>query len=171
MISVAGRLVPTLSVAVLALLAVLPWGLPPDGRFVLPLLPFIAIHYWTSRHADRLSEWVPFAAGLSVDVLSDGPLGYWSLIYLVGYAIALEAQLVKGTGPFGRWLLFLASLGVLALAAWAIASLYYLELAEWRPFAWAALLAGLAYPPLAFLLRSLDPDPVRRSNDVLARGV
>jgi rod shape-determining protein MreD len=171
MTSVAGRVVPALSIAVLALIAVLPWGLPPDARFVLPLGPFIAIHYWASRHPDRLSEWVPFAAGLAVDVLSNGPLGYWSLIYLVGYMIAVEAHLVTATGPAGRWLVFLASLALLVTAAWLIASLYYLELADWRPFAWAALLAGLAYPACALVLRSLDPDPVRRSNDRLARGV
>lgn len=166
----AGHVVPAITVAVLALVAVLPWGLPPDGRFVLPLLPFIAIHYWASRHPDRLSEWAPFAAGLSVDVLSNGPLGYWSLIYLAGYMIAVEAHLVRGTGPWGRWLVFLTSLVVLVAAAWGIASLYYLELAAWRPFAWAALMAGLAYPAFALILRSLDPDPVRRTNDRLVRG-
>ena len=90
--SVAGRLVPALSVAVLVMVAVLPWGLPPDGRFVLPLLPFIAIHYWTSRHPEKLAEWVPFAAGLTVDVLSNGPLGYWSLIYLTAVRVG------RGTG-------------------------------------------------------------------------
>lgn len=169
--SMAGRVVPALSVAVLVLVAVLPWGLPPDGRFVLPLLPFIAIHYWTSRHPEKLAEWVPFAAGLAVDVLSSGPLGYWSLIYLVGYVLAEEAHLVTGTGPGGRWLIFLTSLVLLVAAGWAIASLYYLEIAEWRPFAFAAVLAGLFYPAFALILRSLDPDPVRRGNDRLIRGV
>jgi rod shape-determining protein MreD len=170
MTNAAGRFIPALSVAVLALVAVLPWGLPPDGRFVLPLLPFIAIHYWASRHPDRLAEWVPFVAGLAVDVLSNGPLGYWSLIYLVGYMIAVEAHLVTAAGPAGRWFIFLTSLALLVAAAWGIASLYYLELAAWRPFAWAALLAGLAYPVFALILRSLDPDPIRRSNDSLVRG-
>ncbi len=166
----AGRFIPALTVAVLALVAVLPWGLPPGGRFVFPLLPFIAIHYWTSRHPERLSAWVPFLAGLSVDVLSNGPLGYWSLIYLVGYLIAAEAHLVTGTGPAGRWLLFLTSLAVLVAAAWGIASVYAFEVADWQPFAWAAALAGLAYPIVALALRALDLDPVRRSNDSLIRG-
>jgi len=171
MTTIAGRLVPGLSVAVLALVAVLPWGLPPDARFVLPLLPFIAIHYWMSRHPDRLSVWVPFAAGLAVDVLSNGPLGYWSLIYLVGYMLAAEAHHVTGTGAAGRWLIFLASLAILVAAAWGIASLYDLELAGWRPFAWAAVFAGLAYPPLALVLRTIDPATVRGANDRLVRGV
>ena len=35
---------PILTITGLTLIAVLPWGLPSENRFFLPLLPIIAIH-------------------------------------------------------------------------------------------------------------------------------
>jgi rod shape-determining protein MreD len=169
--NVAGRLIPIASVVVLVLIAVLPWGLPPAGRFVLPLLPFAAIHYWVSRHAGRLPEWVAFAAGLTVDVLSNGPLGYWSLIYLIGHMLAGEGAHWARESRLERWAIYAVSVFLLVAAAWAIASVYYLEIADWQPFAWAAMLSALSYPIFAAFLRALDPDPLRRPNRSFERGV
>jgi rod shape-determining protein MreD len=163
--------IPSLSVALLSLLAMLPWGLPSNSRFVLPLLPYIAIHYWTARDPERLPAWVVFACGLAVDVLTNGPLGYWSLIYLAGYVFATGAGEVRSTGPGARWLLFLSSLAMLVVCAWALSSLYFFDLVEWTPFAWAAVAAGIAYPVIAYILRALDPRSARRLNDRLERGV
>lgn len=171
MTTLAGRLIPAMSVCILAVLAVLPWGLPADARFVLPFLPVIALHTWSSQHADRLSAWVPFAAGIVVDVLTNGPLGYWPLIYLSAMMLGVDAQQMPGTGRAARWALFVAALAVLVIAAWGVASLYDLEFSDWRPFAWALWIGALSYPPLAFVLRALDPEPLRASNDRLVRGV
>lgn len=161
---------PPLTVFALALLAALPWGLPSDGRFFLPLLPFVAIHYWALRHAERMPEWVVFLAGLTLDVLTNGPLGYWALIYLLGYIIAVLQAPWGQDGVLWRALLFLAALAVLAVAEWGLSSLYYFEWADWRPFAWAALAAGLVYPVFAAVLRSLDPEHGRPRNVTFERG-
>lgn len=166
-----GGTVPALSVLVLAVLAVLPWGLPADGRFVLPFLPVIAIHYWSSRHPGRLSPLIPFAAGLLVDVLSNGPLGYWPLLYLTSALLAGEVVGAPGPGSAARSGLFVAALMVLVAAAWGVSSLYDFAVADWRPFAWAAWVTALAYPPVAAVLGLLDPEPLRPSNDRLERGV
>jgi rod shape-determining protein MreD len=171
MTTIAGRVTPAATVFILAILAVLPWGLPAHARFVLPFLPVVAIHYWSSRHSERLSTWVPFAVGIVVDVLTNGPLGYWPLIYLGAMMLGADAQRMPGTGPAARWALFLAALVGLVIAAWGVASLYHLEFSDWRPFAWALWIGALSYPLLAFGLRALDPEPQRRSNDRLARGV
>jgi rod shape-determining protein MreD len=171
MMTLAGRLTPAITVFILAILAVLPWGLPAHARFVLPFLPVIAIHTWSSRHLERLSPWVPFAAGIVVDVLTNGPLGYWPLIYLGAMMLGADAQRTPGTGLAARWALFLASLVGLVIAAWGVASLYHLELSDWRPFAWALWIGALSYPLVAFGLRALDPEPQRASNDRLVRGV
>lgn len=165
------HIVPSLSIAVLTLLAALPWGLPSEGRFFLPLLPFVAIHYWTLRHAERVPEWMVFLSGLTLDVLTNGPLGYWALIYLVGYVLAVASTPWAEDGAIGRWLLFLAALVLLAVAEWTLSSLYHFELADWRPFAWAAVATAFVYPLFAFLLRSLDPDHGQRRNLSFERGV
>ena len=78
-----------ISIAVLTLLAALPWGLPTEDRFFLPLLPVVAIHYWALRRPEVLPEWFVFLAGLLLDVFTHGPLGYWPLVYLVAYALGV----------------------------------------------------------------------------------
>ncbi len=169
--TMARHLAPALSVAVLALLAVLPWGLPADGRFVLPFLPVIAIFYWSLRQPERLPLWVPFVAGLIVDVLSNGPLGFWPLIYLGSVVLGVEAHGMASSRAGANWGLFAVSIGALVIGAWGVASIYHLALADWQPFAWAAWCTGLSYPLVTFVLRALDPDPVRPGNDRLMRGV
>jgi rod shape-determining protein MreD len=169
--SVAGQFAPIVSVFLLALIAVLPWGLPPDARFVLPLLPVIAILHWATADRTRLSPIVAFSAGLGVDILTSGPLGYWSLIYLVGLALAPRIQNVAE--QHGRWARFFGVINVLFLLitlAWTIASFFYLELADWRPFAWAGILACALYPPLVFFLGLFERQGPRRLNDTLTRG-
>ena len=171
MTAFSGRIMPALTVSMLAVLAVLPWGLPADARFVLPFLPVIAIHAWSSWHPDRLSAWVPFVVGIVVDVLTNGPLGYWPLIYLGTMILGIDAHRMSRTGAAARWAVFVAALVGLVIVAWGVASIYHLEFSDWRPFAWALWIGALSYPPLAFVLRSLDPEPLRASNDRLVRGV
>jgi rod shape-determining protein MreD len=138
---------PFVSVAALTLIAVLPWGLPSEDRFVLPLLPVIAIHYWGLRQPDDLPEWFVFLAGLGLDILTNGPLGYWSLIYLVSYFLGVISIPLGVRGQMTRIVLFLLALAVVTAAAWSISSIYELERADWRPYA-----TGTAYAALASLI-------------------
>jgi rod shape-determining protein MreD len=167
--SMAVRCFPAASVLVLAVLAVLPWELPSAARLMPPFLPLAAIYFWSSRPSARLSDWVPFIAGLLVDVLLDGPLGFWPLIYLTGGLLGAEGR-TAAHRPGSQWTMFAISTGTLALAAWGVASFYNFALVDWRPFAWGACFTGLSYPLLAYVLRVLDPEPLRPSNDRLIRG-
>jgi rod shape-determining protein MreD len=164
------RVIPAASIAIFAVLAVLPWALPASARFVLPFFALIAIDYWSCRSQERLSAWVPFTAGLFIDVLTDGPLGFWSLIYLCAAMLGSSSQLVRVRDPWTRWPMFALTAGALSGAAWVVASLYNFALIDWRPFAWGGCSAGLAYPLLALVMRAIDPEPLRPSNDRLVRG-
>lgn len=148
-----------ISIAVLTVLAALPWGLPPQGRFVLPLIPLIAIHFWVIADQKRVPEWFVFAAGLTLDVLTNGPLGFWSLIYLLGYVLS---SLTAGSARrvrFGGWPTFAAVVSLLAAAEWAVSSLYYFEAADWWPFVLAVIAAVVVYPILAGLIGLLERSP------------
>ncbi|MFM7083677.1 MAG: hypothetical protein ACKOW3_01550 [Hyphomicrobium sp.] len=167
--TITNRFLPIFSIALLAIVAVLPWGLSADKRYVLPLLPYVAIYFWNSRYSGLLPEWVPFFAGLTVDVLSNGPLGFWSLIYLLGFILSSKMRHIFGGVGAGRWLMFLSSLTLLLFASWSITSLYSLEKAEWGPFIWAAVMAGLAYPVLTRILASLSPQQHHSASDRMVR--
>lgn len=161
---------PIGSIALLALIAALPWGLPSDERFFLPLLPVIAIHYWTLRHDAWIPEWVVFLAGLALDVLTQGPLGYWAFIYLLAHLIATASSSVAARGPGARLLLLALALSIVTAVAWAVSSVYFLEIVDWRPYAIGAALASLIAIPVLPILRLLDGKAEVRSNSLFARG-
>ena len=165
------RVIPAASVAFFAVFAVLPWALPASARFVLPFFALIAIDYWSGRSEERLSAWVPFTAGLFVDVLSDGPLGFWPLIYLCGAMLGARSHRASVPDAWAHWPMFVLNAGALATAAWGVASVYNFVAVDWRPFAWGACCAGLAYPLLASVLRAIDPEPLRPGNNRLVRGI
>jgi rod shape-determining protein MreD len=161
---------PAVSIVLLLLAAVLPWGLPAECGHVLPLLPFVGMHYWLLRQPQRVPEWLAFACGFTLDVLTHGPLGFWSLLYLIGYAFALLQQSWGGETAFGRAFQCLQALMVVGAAEWGLASVYSWVLADWWPLAVAIGWAALSYPVIAMLLRPLDFSQPRRANSRLIRG-
>ncbi len=166
------KVVAPVSVAALTVLSALPWGVPAENRFVLPLLPVVAIHYWVLRdHAAVVPEWFVFLCGLLLDVLTNGPLGFWSMIYLFAFGLATVSQPWANEGVFGRWLLLLAALAMLSLCAWIISSLYAVEIVDWAPFARGAVAAGLAHPVIALVLVGARPSRRKGANVLFERGV
>ncbi|MGQ0672115.1 MAG: hypothetical protein ACT4N2_04445 [Hyphomicrobium sp.] len=168
MIRVISAVFPALVIALAVVLAALPWGVEPDWRFVLPGGVYAIVHHFTVADPARVPEWLVFGAGLSLDVLTGGPLGYWSLVYLAGYVVAvlqapLGAQDRRGrvADRFGRWLKFVVALAVVAGLEWALASLYFLQPADVGPYVAAATVVVLAYPVLALVIDAVDVLPRR----------
>jgi rod shape-determining protein MreD len=161
---------PACSVALATLLAALPWGLPSEARFLLPLLPYTAIHFWAVRRPALMPEWLVFLAGLTTDVLTNGPLGYWSLVFLLGYILVLPLLPLTRYGALGRWLHFAITLLLLALAQWLIASIFFMQGIDWRPLLRAAVVACMLYPLAGFLFRPLNRLWIRPDNTALGRG-
>ncbi len=159
------------SIAVLALIAALPWGLPPQDRFFLPMLPVIAVHFWSLRHPGLVPEWYVFVSGLVVDVLTHGPLGYWALVYLITHLVAVLSAPLADRGISVRIALLAAALIIVTCAAWAIASVYFLEWLDLWPYAAGSGLAGLGAFVLMPLLYAADPARATRDNVRLERGV
>ena len=137
-------LVPITTVAVLTLVAIMPWGLPAEDRFVLPLFPVVAIYYWTLDRESWLPEWAVFLAGLLLDVLTQGPLGYWALIYLVAYVVAVLASGARVETTTARLALFAGAVIAVAAFAWLAASAYFLDLLDLGPYVRGAVVAVLA---------------------------
>lgn len=161
---------PFASIAFFTVLAALPWGLPADDRFFLPLLPCVAIHYWAMRRPDHVPEWFVFAAGLLLDVFTHGPLGYWSLIYLLAQSLGVLGTDAIRSGVGVRLGLFAASLAAVTAVSWIVASIYFLEFADWVPYARAAVMAGLASIVIIPILHVLEAPSSERGSSQLTRG-
>ncbi len=151
------RVTPLFTVVLSVLLCVMPWGLGPSFQFALPMLPFAGIHYWARTSPALMPSTFVFAAGLSVDVLSYGPLGYWSLVYLMGLGLTAGLERVlPDNGPMSDYGTFCAVTAGLALLAWACASVYFIRFIDWEPMAWAALMLAVAHPFVRTLLGPVD---------------
>lgn len=149
-------LVPTLSLLAIVVVCALPWGLGDSLRFVMPLLPFAVVHYWV--RCDRpLPASAVFTAGFLVDVLTFGPLGYWSLVYLIGMALTAGLSWIRpGEGLVSRWRDFALVAVPLAILGWLVGSIYFVTPIEWTPMAFAvAVWIGL-YPLVSGFLRPLE---------------
>lgn len=169
---VAVAILPALTVLAVTFASVLPWGihLSMEFRFLLPLVPYMLIHAWVMDRPRLMPEWFVFAIGILVDVLTHGPLGYWALVYLVGFAGAVLARNVARGGAMPRWASLAATLIVLGVVQWAVMSGFMLRRADWRPIAIATCVAIGCYPIIALLLTPLLRIGARRENPTLARG-
>lgn len=167
--TVLSRLLPGLGVMVVVLLAALPWALPGEIGYVLPLLPYLAIHIFVERGQAVIPDWLVFLAGLATDVLGQGPLGYWALVYLVGFiavrAITSERQPSAG----GRIVLLALTLSALVLVQWLVTTIYRLQLTDVMPLLGAAATALVLYILIALLFPARTRE-LRRINDRLERG-
>lgn len=161
---------PVATVAILTVAAILPWGLPVEDRFVLPLLPIVAIMYWTLDRDAWLPEWAAFLAGLMLDVLTQGPLGYWALIYLVAYVAAVFVSHLCFETALGWSAAFASAIVAVTTFAWLAASVYFLEVLDWRPYVRSAAFA-LAAACLIMGARALFGSKNQRDRAVrLTRG-
>ena len=145
------RLAPALAILLAVLVCALPWGLPPEWRLVLPMLPYVVIHRCVERGPQSTPDWLVFLAGFAMDVVGQGPLGYWSLIYLCGYTMIRSVTAERSHGAISSIGLFVVTIVCLALMQWSIASIYYLRAVDLHPLAIAAVAACAAYLILLML--------------------
>lgn len=168
--TVLSRIVPAGLILLAVLLAALPWGLPAEIAPALPLLPYVVIHVMIERQPAAVPDWLVFLAGLALDVLGQGPLGYWALVYLVGFVCVRSASEL-GVAGFVRGTVLLAStLAALVLVQWLVTSIYRVHLAAIGPLLAGAAIALVAYAVIAVLFPP-GPRETQRSNGRLARGV
>lgn len=158
-------LLPPLTVILTMAVTVLPWRVPDFAAFGLPFLTLGAVFFWAERSPGRLPSPLVLVAGLATDLVTDGPLGYWALLFLIGLALGgVAGRLAGHDRPLSQsWLGFAVTLPGIVVLGWAIASLYYLTVLDMRLmlFATAAGIGG--YLPLALVLSALDRGPARRS--------
>ena len=108
-------------------------------------------------------------AGLGLDTLTHGPLGYWALVYLAAYASGVLSQPFGNNSFMARTGVFVISLISVAFTAWAAASLYFVEFADWTAFARGAGLAGAGSILILLLLYLLDGRKAAPGNPSLMR--
>lgn len=163
------RFVPAGLILIAVLACALPWGVAPEFRLVLPLLPYVVIHRCVERWGPAVPDWLVFLAGFAMDVAGQGPLGFWALIYLCGYTMIRSETADRTHGLLSRLFLFIVTISSLAAMQWSVASVYYLRAVDVEPHAIAAVAACAAYLVVMLLVPARIAEPVLH-NARLERG-
>src|ERR1051326_2111912 len=85
----AGRLLPSVTLIVAALISVLPVRAPGYAALT-PAFTLMAAYHWTIYRPDLSPPWVLFGIGLLEDLLTGGPVGVTALLLLLARAAVLK---------------------------------------------------------------------------------
>lgn len=155
---------PTVVLLVAVVVAAVPWVVPSQASFVLPLLLTIIVFLLTLLRKRQLPNLSVFAAGLLMDVLTAGPLGYWAILFLLTYMLAVFYRSRAGRDGFaGLWLVFAGTAAIAAGAGWALASLYFVRIIDWQPMLIGGAVAVGLFPLVAW--------PMRRALGLVSTGL
>lgn len=138
-------LVPALLLVLATLAAILPWRLPAEIAPLPLLLPVAVAVHWAARQPQWLAEWAVAAAGLTVDAMTQAPLGLWALTCLIGYAAGLVQGRLLPNGEAIARLAGVVGFAVAGFAAQLIMTVYAWAPIDWRPLALSVAIISAAY--------------------------
>lgn len=142
---------PALSVLFAVVATAVPWGLPADATFILPLVVVMMVFCWRVIPGGALPPAGAAGLGLLADLMSGGPLGYWALMCLIAATVGgRPGSLGEGRGIGVHWLIWTVFVSVLGSFGWLLASLYYFRWIDWWPIA-VGVLASIALFPVVML--------------------
>jgi len=156
-----GSILAVAALALLTAIAFFPWQ---TGRAALvgALLPVMGLHYWALRRSHVVPEIAVLFCGLTADIVSGGPLGFWTSLCASAWLIGLLQRPWAERGwKFGRWGFFSMTTGTVAFLAYVLVQIVHHPVGSAGDIVFAAMWLMLIYPVLAMLLRILDVDRQR----------
>lgn len=157
-------IMPSLVLFLAVVVAAVPWALPSRAGFILPLLLIIFVFVLTLRRRQELPTLSVFAAGVLMDILTAGPLGYWAIIFLLTHTLAaLYAKRATRPGFGMLWFVFAATAVAASVSGWALASLYFVRVIDWQPMLIGGSVTVALFPLVAW--------PMRRSLGLVPTGI
>ncbi len=165
------KFLPALSVLVAVVATAVPWGLPADATFVLPLVVVTMVFCWRAIPDTAIHPAAATGLGLLADLLSGGPLGYWALMGLVAATVGLKLGSLRETRDVGtHWAVWALLVAVLGVFGWLLASLYYLRWIDCWPIAFGAVTSGILFPIVLYGLLWIRYGRIGHVRSTLFRG-
>jgi rod shape-determining protein MreD len=140
-------MLPALSVLFAVFATAVPWGLPGDVTFILPLVMVMMVFCWRTLPGMVLPPYLAMLFGLLADVTSGGPLGFWALMNLIAATAGGLAPSPNDAQDRNRlWFMWGMVAALIACLGWLLASLYFLRWIDWWPIAFGALASVALFP-------------------------
>ena len=155
--------VPSLITCFLALLTVIPYGIPELNR-AMPLFPLIAIFFW-SIHCPTLYPIIfSFFLGLFQDSLGGTPIGFSSAIYLAMHAlVGYQHTFFHDKNFLVLWCAFSVLSGLIMLLSYIILGIFHLALLPVMPILMQLIVTIAIYPLVTRFLQGVMRHIVRRA--------
>jgi len=165
------KFLPALSVLFAVLATAVPWGLPADATFILPLVVVMMVFCWRTIPGAGLHPAGAFGLGFLADLMSGGPLGYWALMCLTAATVGGRTE-SRGEGhDLGRhWLVWSGLVAGLGLFGWLLASLYYVRWIDWWPIAFGAITTIALFPIVLYGLLWIRHGRLGHARNAIFRG-
>ncbi len=154
---------PSLATFLLVLLSVTPLPIPSYGE-VAPVLPMIAVYYWATHRPDLLPFSVVFVAGFLLDVLTGGPLGLHSFVFLIcQFLVVTQRRLLVGQPFLFLWVGFVVVALLGAFLEWLAFGIYANDIQSLGPPLVSALITMALFPMISWLLLQMQRGLLRRT--------
>jgi rod shape-determining protein MreD len=142
-------LVPGLITLMLVVLTVVPMGLEYFAT-ITPAFVMMSVYYWSLYRPDLMPAVGVFVAGVLLDILSGGPIGLSSLVFLMVQGICVsQRRYIVGKPFLVEWTGFLIVATGAAFVGWLAACMYYSAVISATPFAVQLIISVGIYPLLA----------------------
>ena len=143
---------PVLLTLLLILVGVLPFGIGGLGS-VVPLLPVIAVFYWSVYRPDLLPFIATFMLGVVQDALAGTPIGLSSLLLMLVQAVVISQRWFFLGKPFIiLWWGFLLVASGAAAVMWLLTALLFGVFPPLDPPIVQLALTAVSFPALVWLL-------------------
>lgn len=119
---------------------------------IAPVLPLIAVYYWSVHRPDLMPFWLVFLIGLLQDILTAGPAGLWAMILLACQWLLLgQRRFVVGRPFLLIWLGFVVVATMALVLEWLVSSAYHMALMPVEPALFRAALTIALFPAFFWL--------------------
>ena len=124
----------------------------PEVSFVVPTLALMAVYYWGLHRADLLPAPAIFVVGFLQDILSGGPLGMNTVIFLAVYGICVsQRRFFYGKSFLVVWWGFMVVAAGALILEWVFTSVLVETVISPRPAYFKYLITIALYPVIAWL--------------------
>lgn len=131
------------------LLALAPLNLF-QGQAPAPDIVLASVFFWAIFGPQFLPAWAVFALGLTQDLATGAPIGFWALIYLFAYGLSLSQRVFFfGRTVRGVWLGFIIVALVTAFVTWIAGSTYFMRWLPLGPILLQAAVSIVVFPFVA----------------------
>ncbi|HEY1960996.1 MAG TPA: hypothetical protein VGG69_01145 [Rhizomicrobium sp.] len=127
------------------------------GAVPPPLLGFMPIYFWCLFRPDLMPVAAVFIIGLSQDLLSGAPPGFWTASFIATYAfVDRQRDSLAGLAGVGTILGFALAALICGMTAYVIAWVYYWHLPPLMPLLIQVAVTMVCYVPALPLLNALQ---------------